>query len=242
MRVTIPGVVGAGDLRFVYLNLRDHPRGQLMLQRLIGAGFVPWLVIDEDSPLAAAGRAGQLAELEQVAGFAPLPETAKVCAEQGIAYETVSNHNDPRVVELLTGSQLAILGDTRVLKPNIIDAVPRGIINVHPGFLPDVRGNNPYIWSVIHNLPQGVTVHLINTGVDTGPVLIARKISPAPGTTLAELVHLLNGLCADALVEALHQVVAGQAVATPQSADERLTFREARPEIRALARKMLLER
>lgn len=240
----IPDCTRPEELTYAYLNLKGHPRGELQLQRLIENGFTPRLVIDEASPLAEDGRASQLRELEQVEGFRPAPSAEALCAAHGIAYETVSHHNDERTQQLLEDCdiQLAVLGDTRILKPRIIEAVPHGIVNVHPGLLPDVRGNNPYIWAVVHNLPQGVTAHLINAGVDRGPILAAWPADIPEGAGLAHLVHLLNELCADIVVEALSQVVNGKAQLTPQPEDSSLTFREARPEIRALAAKILDER
>jgi methionyl-tRNA formyltransferase len=238
----IAGCTTPGDLRFAYLNLRDHPRGVLMLEHLIAAGFVPAVVIDEESPLAEAGRRSQLAELTQVPAYRPARETAVLCAAHGIRYEIVANHNDAE--PLLRGADIsiAILGDTRILKPHMINAVPHGVINVHPGLLPQVRGNNPYIWSIIHGLPQGVTVHLINADVDQGPILLARQFTIPAGATLAEFIAMLNEKCAEIVVEVLHSIIAGKAQVTAQPKDARLTFRMARPEIRALAAAMLGER
>lgn len=243
-RIAIPERNDAEDLHFAYLNLRDHPRGQLMLAELVAAGFVPAMVIDEDSTLAASGRAGQLAELRQVAEFEPAVETAEFCAARGIPYHLVPNHNDAAVEHLLRSVELdlVVLGDTRILKQHIIDAVPFGIVNVHPGLLPEVRGNNPYIWSIIHGLPQGVTAHLIDTDIDRGPILLARPASTPPGIELPQLIHLLNTMCAKIIVDVLRQAVRGEAVATPQPQDARHTFRAARPEIRALAATILRER
>jgi len=242
--LVIPGCQDAADLRFAYLNLRNHPRGQLMLQELTAAGFVPAMVIDEESTLAASGRAGQLVELQQLTDFEDLVDTADFCASQGIPYHLVSNHNDAVVEHLLRGVELdlAVLGDTRVLKQHIIEAVPFGIVNVHPGLLPDVRGNHPYIWSIIHGLPQGVTAHLIDKDVDRGPILLTRPALLPPGTGLPQLIHLLNTMCASIIVDVLRQTVRGEAVATPQPQDARFTFRAARPEIRALAATILRER
>ncbi|WP_030068697.1 formyltransferase family protein [Streptomyces natalensis] len=242
--VHIPGCRTPGELRFAYLNLADHPRGVLMLQRLVAAGCVPTLVIDEESALADSGRASQRAELDQVPGYEPPPLTEDLCSAHGVPRYTVPHHNDKKVAHLIQEADvhIAVLGDTRILKPFVIDSAPHGIVNVHPGFLPEVRGNNPYIWSVIHNLPQGATAHFIDPGVDRGPILLARRIELPDGTDLPQLVHTLNDLCADIVVDALHRLASGEATATPQPDDPRLTFREARPEVRALAAKMLRER
>ncbi|AVT38332.1 hypothetical protein C6W10_19920 [Plantactinospora sp. BB1] len=240
----VPGRTSPAELRYVYLNLRDHPRGQLQLAALVAAGFVPCLVVDEDSPLAEAGRAGQLAELNQVAGYAEPEPTSEFCRRHGIAHRTVTDHNDETTVELLRTARadLVALGDTRILKPHILALAPHGIVNVHPGYLPEVRGNHPYLWAVIHDLPQGVSVHLIDAEVDRGPLLRTRRVPIPDGIGLPDLVHLLNEECATLLVETMRQIVDGTATLIPQPGDARLTFRQARPEIRELARTMLRER
>jgi methionyl-tRNA formyltransferase len=227
-------------MRFAYLNLRDHPRGQLMLDRLIGAGFIPDLVIDEDSPLAKEGRSGQLKELSQVARFAPLMETRALCEELHITYRTTANHNSEEIEHALSDGayDVAILGDTRILRPHILRGVRRGILNVHPGILPEVRGNNPYVWSIIHDLPQGATVHLINEGVDRGPILMRRQLKVTP-MAYPDLIFEINNLCADILLDVMNQIVQRRAHLTPQQDDGRLTFREASPDIKYIAAEML---
>jgi methionyl-tRNA formyltransferase len=240
VRLEVPGCSTEADLRFAYLNLAGHPRGERMLERLVSAGFVPSLVIEEESALAVAGREAQLRELKQVPEFRPPPSTGHICAEHDVLYRVVPNHNDPAVPGLLaeTGVHLGVLGDTRILRRHVIDAAPHGILNTHPGYLPDVRGNNPYIWAVIHGLPQGATVHLIDHRVDRGPVLLARELAERPGS-VPRLVHAVNELCASVLVDALRGVVAGRARLTPQPDDGRMTFRAAPPGAWAVASEIL---
>lgn len=238
--VAIAGCHARSDLRFAYLNLHDHPRGQVMLRNLIKAGFVPTLVIDEVSSLATKSRAGQLSQLQRTSGFIPEPATAELCARLGIAYAQVPNHNAVEVPELLTahGAALGVLGDCRIIGDSVRAVVPHGILNVHPGCLPDVRGNNPYIWAVVRDLPQGATVHLIDGEIDRGPILLARRHTIRPGG-LPMLIRNLNDLCATMLVEALDLIVAGRATVTPQAPDDRPTFGKAPDEIYTLAAKML---
>ncbi|MFD7668580.1 TauD/TfdA family dioxygenase [Streptomyces sp. NPDC059788] len=240
----IPGCSAPADLRFAYLNLASHPRGDAMLKELLTAGFVPDVVIEETSALAERGRGRQLDVLRLVPGFEPPATTRSLCAEHGIDYVTVGGHNDDatRRTLLERDLHLAVLGDTRLLKPAVIDALPYGIVNTHPGMLPDVRGNTPYIWAVIHDLPQGATAHLINTGVDRGPLLVSSPLPPLPDATVPQLVHAVNQLCARVVVECLHRIVTGEAVLHEQPDDDALTFREARPEIWDLAGKMLREK
>lgn len=232
------------DLRFAYLNLKAHPRGEMMLNRLVEAGFVPSLIIEEDSLLAEKGRVSQLRKLRQAVGFVPPKPTAQLCAEHRIDHVTVDDHNNAATREALLEANLdlGVLGDTRILRTPVMDAVPGGIVNVHPGRLPDVRGNNPYIWAVIHGLPQGVSAHLIDAGVDLGPLILVHDMDPPLVTTLPQLLLQINEACGDVVVAALDRLVRGEATLTDQPRGGGPAFREARPEIWALAAKMLSEK
>lgn len=50
------------------------------------------------------------------------------------------------------------------------------IINLHGGLLPWNRGPNPNLWSWIDNTPKGVTIHEVDEGVDTGPIIAQQEI------------------------------------------------------------------
>ncbi len=62
-----------------------------------------------------------------------------------------------------------------ILKPEIINIPPKGCINLHPGYLPYNRGVNPNVWPIIEGTPAGVTLHYMDSNIDTGDI-IARKI------------------------------------------------------------------
>lgn len=231
--------------RFAYLNLQDHPRGLLMLRRLLAEGFVPNVVIDEASGLAVDGRATQDALLSRVPGHVlEQQSTRQVCDEHGIAHRVVTNHNDRTVVDALREAEadLVVLGDVRILKEPVLSSAPQGIVNVHPGLLPHVRGNNPYVWAVVDGLPQGASSHYIDAGVDTGPVLIARALpDAAPAGGLPELVARINELCAEVLVDTLRGLAAGTLSPASQPAG-RPAYREAPDEVRAQADALLRAR
>ena len=49
-------------------------------------------------------------------------------------------------------------------------------INLHISFLPYNRGMHPNVWSFIEGTPKGVTIHRIDEGLDTGPILIRKEV------------------------------------------------------------------
>lgn len=63
-----------------------------------------------------------------------------------------------------------------IIKPDIIKAVHGDIINLHISLLPWNRGSAPNIWSFIDNTPKGVTIHVLDEGLDTGDILLQKEI------------------------------------------------------------------
>ena len=63
-----------------------------------------------------------------------------------------------------------------VLKKNILKYLKRPAINLHISFLPFNRGCHPNFWSFVENTPKGVTIHEIDKGLDTGPIIFQKKI------------------------------------------------------------------
>ena len=53
----------------------------------------------------------------------------------------------------------------------------RQAINLHISYLPFNRGAHPNFWSFVDNSPKGVTIHEIDEGLDTGPIIHQKKLS-----------------------------------------------------------------
>ena len=71
-----------------------------------------------------------------------------------------------------------------MIRSDVLDALPGRVINLHVSLLPFNRGSDPNIWSFLGDTRKGVTIHLVDTGLDTGPIL-CRKPAPAPPTANA---------------------------------------------------------
>ena len=63
-----------------------------------------------------------------------------------------------------------------ILKKNILKKLKRPAINLYISYLPFNKGCHPNFWSFVENSPKGVTIHEINEGVDTGPIIYRKKI------------------------------------------------------------------
>tara|TARA_R110000787_G_scaffold71764_2_gene159740 strand:- start:2244 stop:2792 length:549 start_codon:yes stop_codon:yes gene_type:complete len=67
-------------------------------------------------------------------------------------------------------------GYKHIINKQIIDLFHPNIINLHISYLPYNRGYHPNFWSFKDNTPKGVTIHLIDEGIDTGDILIQKEI------------------------------------------------------------------
>ncbi|MCP3902008.1 MAG: methionyl-tRNA formyltransferase [Planctomycetes bacterium] len=93
-------------------------------------------------------------------------------------------------------------------------------INVHGGLLPEFRGANVVNWALISGASEtGVTIHRLDAGVDTGPILMRRAVPIAHEDTAVTLSAKLVDLIGEMLPELLAGLEAGTIVAEPQ--DER---------------------
>lgn len=87
-----------------------------------------------------------------------------------------------------------------ILKPELIAIPKRGVINLHPGYLPFNRGVMPNVWPFLDGTPAGVTIHFIDQGIDTGAIIARRKVTLTPydtadslyQKTLTEIVSLFK--------------------------------------------------
>ena len=68
-------------------------------------------------------------------------------------------------------------GYKKKINSEIIKKLKRPIINLHIGYLPFNRGFHPNLWSFLDNTPSGVTIHEIDQGLDTGPILFQKKVN-----------------------------------------------------------------
>lgn len=193
-------------MRFAYLNLQNHPRGNVILKSLIKHGFIPTVIIEEKSSLAVKNRSAIVTAFKDSSEIFPLTQEIVVNLDVPIFF--VENHNDIESEELLKiyNVDLIVLGDTRVIKKNVMNIPKIGTINSHPGYLPDVKGNNPYIWAIINELPQGCSIHFIDENVDTGDVILRERIDPETCKSYTDLLRKINYLCADLMVEAVRQI------------------------------------
>jgi len=91
-----------------------------------------------------------------------------------------------------------------LLKPELLAIPKRGMVNVHPSLLPELRGAAPVEWAILRGLENtGVTIMQMTAGLDSGPILLQLPHRIPNDVTGGELSVHLAEMGAQALVEAL---------------------------------------
>ena len=90
--------------------------------------------------------------------------------------------------------EIGIIAGARILKADVINGFRNGIINFHPGMIPEARGLDALLWSIRNDVSLGVTSHLINERVDAGKILERRTIDLHEDDTIFDLSERLYEL------------------------------------------------
>lgn len=117
--------------------------------------------------------------------------------------------NGPECISLLKkiNPELIIVNGTRIISKKVLDAVPVKFINIHAGITPKYRNVHGAYWAIVNNDSDncGVTVHLIDPGIDTGNIIYQKMIKVTekdnfatyPFLQLAEGIILLKKALSD---------------------------------------------
>jgi phosphoribosylglycinamide formyltransferase 1 len=111
-----------------------------------------------------------------------------------------------------SGVDLVVLaGYMRLLGPGFLQRFPRRVINVHPALLPAFPGIGAVEQAIAHGVKvSGVTVHFVDEGVDTGPIIAQRALAVDEAMDAAALHEALRPLEHDLLCEVVRSIARGR--------------------------------
>lgn len=78
-----------------------------------------------------------------------------------------------------------------IIKKELLKSLNRPIINLHISYLPFNKGAHPNFWSHYENTQSGVTIHEIDSGIDTGPIIAQKKVTLDENLTLSASYQIL---------------------------------------------------
>ena len=117
---------------------------------------------------------------------------------------------------------ISILGN-QIFNQEIIDLAEKGCINLHTALLPKYRGLMPTFWVMKNNEKfTGVSVFYVNKGIDTGPIIIQKRVEISDRTQ-EELIKYTKRIGMEAIVEAVKIIEEGD-VQTLKNDDDQMTY------------------
>jgi len=137
--------------------------GQLIFQ----AGYVPFL------RLASKNKIKNILQSLNL-DISPMPE------EKIIRVPSVNSDDFKKIIQSFQ-TDLVIVNGTRVISAEVLKIIKSPIINVHVGITPLYRGVHGAYWALVNNDGEncGVTIHAIDSGIDTGGILKQAMIKPS---------------------------------------------------------------
>ena len=115
---------------------------------------------------------------------------------------------------------ICVVAYGKILPKEILEIAKYGCINVHGSLLPQYRGAAPIQWAVLNgDKKTGVTTMYMDTGMDTGDMILKEEIEIGEDETTGEVWEKLSKIGANLLVKTLKQIEDGTAPRIPQSSD-----------------------
>jgi methionyl-tRNA formyltransferase len=149
------------------------------------------------------------------------PAVTIAAAQLGIATWQPASVRTPEFLAQLQSYQADIalvVAYGKILPATVLKAFQLGCINVHGSLLPGYRGAAPIQWAVINAEPHtGVSIMQLDPGMDTGPVFSRVSMALIDGESAGQLADRMAIVGADALMEVLPRIVAGQLSAVAQA-------------------------
>lgn len=144
-------------------------------------------------------------------GYEMTPPPVKVCAtEHNIpVFQPVSMRNGEalEIINSLNADLIIVVAFGKILPKEILESVKYGCINIHASLLPKLRGAAPIQWSIINGETEsGVTSMQMDVGLDTGDMLIKKRIPITENMNAGELHDALSVMGAEVLIETIDNI------------------------------------
>jgi phosphoribosylglycinamide formyltransferase 1 len=177
---------------------------QAILDRVHGAHGVEVVAVASDQPGAAA--------LERAARFGVETAVFPAAEDRAARDAEVADWLEARGVELVV-----LAGYMALLDPAFLARFPQRVINVHPALLPAFPGLHAIEQALAYGVKVfGVTVHFVDAGVDTGPVIGQRALELPDATDPAAVREALRPLEHDLLCESVELIARGVVSLDPE--------------------------
>lgn len=183
-------------------------------------GTLKALIDSEHEVLAAVTQPDKPKGRGKAMQFTPVKEAA---IEAGIPVLQPVKVREPEFVEILRDLKpdvIIVVAFGQIIPRNILEMPKYGCVNVHASLLPKYRGAAPIQWAVINgDEKSGVTTMQMDSGVDTGDMLLSQEVVLAEEETGGSLFDKLSMVGAELLIKTLNELEAGNVTPVKQPVD-----------------------
>lgn len=106
-----------------------------------------------------------------------------------------------------------------IVRSRLLNRASKGFFNTHPSLLPHNRGKHYNFWALVEEAPFGVTIHRVDQGVDSGPIVAQRSIPYDWTDNGGTLYSKAQSAMIELLRETLPAIISGKVIETPQPTD-----------------------
>lgn len=133
----------------------------------------------------------------------PICKLPVFARQQRISFVTVKELNAPATADIIKKEDINLIVFTGggLIRKTIINSVDTGILNCHWGLLPKFRGMDTAVWAEWENQPTGITLHYMDVGVDTGPVISHKPVRRDTGESFKHFKEGLEVLSLKSIVD-----------------------------------------
>lgn len=143
------------------------------------------------------------------------PILVNLAEKYGIPVELSPNINSDEFLERVEKYKVDLfvsMSFNQIFRKRTIDYPPLKTINCHAGKLPYYRGRNILNWALINDEKEfGITVHYMDTGIDTGDIILQKTYPITDEDDYSTLLNTAYMGCADILYDAIKQIQSGTA-------------------------------
>lgn len=196
-------------MRIVYMGTPEFAVAPL--KELILAGHeIAGVVTQKDKP---KGRSGKMQ-------FPPVKEEA---FKHGIEVFQPDRMKEKESIEWLKDKKpdaVVVAAYGQILTREVLETPKFGCLNIHASLLPRWRGASPIQHAIIEgDRESGVTIMLMDEGIDTGDILLTEKVAIEPDDTADSLSEKLTSIGGPLIVKALEMISGEGITRTPQSGE-----------------------
>lgn len=165
--------------------------------------------------------------------------------KRNVPIKSVGSFNSSAALEFLKHNKpdLLLFTGGGLLRKDLISLPALGVLNCHSGWLPQYRGMDVVEWAILQSKgrkPQlGLSLHFMDQGVDTGPILLQQRVVMAKGENIEKLRARMEGMMPAVMLKGVKGIRDGKLTPRPQQPGEGRQYFVMNARLQAVTRKYI---